>query len=228
MEMQRALFLLLPMLLAGALVTADGNAADETAAERGKKLFHDTVEFQVPSCAHCHSLLPPAEDAKSEAPIGPGTSLWGTTKRAGWRNMKTFSDAGDASRYCGRVFQERKGGLSGAQRTDLLASLARHSPDESLPARKVERRPRMLKKFDGGDTQKGKQLYVRYCVGCHNDTDEAIYVPVKPGKKKKSYIARKVRGYDNKNKFKPGTMSYYTTDRLSDEDLKHLIAYLGK
>ena len=53
-------------------------------------------------------------------------------------------------------------------------------------------------------------------------------MPIKPGKKKKSYLVKKIRGYDSKNKFKPGTMSYYTTDRLPDDDLKHILAYLGK
>ena len=58
--------------------------------------------------------------------------------------------------------------------------------------------------------------------------DENISFEIKPRHKKKLLVARKIRGYDKKLKFKPwgGTMSYYTTDRLSDKELRDIIAYL--
>jgi hypothetical protein len=43
-------------------------------------------------------------------------------------------------------------------------------------------------------------------------------------------VARKVRGYDAKGAFKPeeGSMSYFTNDRLSDEDLRNILAYVAQ
>ena len=100
----------------------------------------------------------------------------------------------------------------------------------SLPKRKVEKKPRLMNDVAGGDAEKGKPLVERYCAGCHNESDDALSFELKPNRKKKTLILRKVRGYDQKGRFKPrsGTMGYYTTDRLSDADLRHIIAYLGR
>ena len=150
--------------------------------------------------------------------------------RAGWRNMNTDADVGDASQRCAKWWQGRKGGLKPSQRADLVVFLETHAPKGPLPKRKVQRRPKLLATLGGGDAKKGEKLAVRYCGGCHNEADDALSFELKPGKRKRKVIARKVRGYDARKKFRPqdGTMSYFTTDRLADEDLRHLLAYLAK
>jgi mono/diheme cytochrome c family protein len=203
-------------------------APDDPAVGRGRKLFSDTQEHEYPSCSHCHSLLPPKEEQKDAAHLGPGGTLYGAVVREGWRNMNTYADVGEASQTCAKKWQGRKKGLTAAQRADLIALLATAAPDGPLEKRKVERRPRLLKEIEGGDAQKGKPLAERYCGGCHDKAEDAVSFELKPGGKKKWTIARAVRGYDAKRKFKPKAMSYFTTDRLSDTDLKHIIAYLGK
>ena len=85
-----------------------------------------------------------------------------------------------------------------------------------------------MKDYEGGDAARGKALMERHCAECHNESDESISIPLPPKRKKKDLIARTVRGYDAKRKFKPKTMSYFTTERLSDADLRHIIAYLGR
>ena len=89
-------------------------------------------------------------------------------------------------------------------------------------------KPKLITEFDGGDAVRGKKLAVRHCGACHGP--DHISFAFKPNHKKKLLVARKVRGYDKKLKFKPqgGTMSYYTIDRLSDQDLRDIIAYCGK
>ncbi|MHC4972439.1 MAG: c-type cytochrome [Planctomycetota bacterium] len=218
-----------PILVLAALFAALLAAADETAVARGKAVFHDTQRLEYPSCAMCHSLVSEEEAAKAKY-LGPAATLYGAAVREGWRNMNTYADVGEASQKCAKWWQKRKGGLKSGQRADLVAFLKTHSPKGPLPKRKVERRPRLLKDLDGGDAKKGAKLVARYCFGCHREDDDALAVELKPNKKKKLLIARKVRGYNSKNKFKPeaGSMSYYTTNRLSDADLKHIIAHLGK
>jgi len=212
--------------LAGLLWAAPG--PDRKAVERGRKLFSDTQELMYPSCAQCHNLVPEAEEAERAAHLGPGGTLYGSAVRAGWRNLRTYADVGEAAQVCAKRWQQRKRGLSAAQRADLVAFLRTHAPREPLPRRKVQEQPKLLEDFEGGDAKKGKALFVKHCMGCHNKRDDAISVPLKPGKKRKEEIARKVRGYDSKRRFKPGSMSYFTNHRLPDEGLRHILAYLGR
>ena len=205
-------------------------APDEGAVARGRKVFLDTQGLEYASCAMCHNLVPEKEEAEKAEHLGPGETLYGSAVRAGWRNMNTYADVGEASQRCAKWWQERKGGLKPSQRADLVAFLKTHTPKGPLPKRKVQRKPKVLASLSGGDAKKGKELTARYCSGCHNEAEEAISFELKPRKRKKHVVARKVRGYDAKKKFKPqdGLMSYFTTDRLSDGDLKHILAYVGK
>ncbi len=228
--------ILLVLLLGFGLLLADTPRAPAGPAARGKELFSDTQDLAYPSCGQCHSLLPEKEEADAEkAPhLGPGATLWGAAVREGWRNMNTYADVGEASDLCGRVWQQRKGGLKAEQRRDLVAFLSGFGPESGkLPKREVQRAPKMPKdpgELAGGDSARGEKLTARYCGGCHSAADDAISFDLKPGKKKSDLILRKVRGYDSRGKFKPeeGTMSYYTNDRLPDRDLKDILAYLGR
>lgn len=205
-----------------------GEKPDAAAIERGKKLFLDTQDDDYPSCADCHNTVPEADEAKLAKHLGPGVTLFGAARRAGWRNRDTFGNVAEASEYCAKTWQERKKGLKAAQRADLLAYLNSIGGDKPLPARKVERKPKLLDDIEGGDKEKGRKTAVRYCGHCH--TADGLSFELEPAKKKKDLIARKVRGYDAKRRFRPqkSTMSYYTTERLSDGDLRDIIAYLGK
>lgn len=205
-------------------------AADDDAAARGKWLFLDTQEGQYPSCAHCHATVEEKEEAKLEL-LGPAGTLHGSADREGWRGMRTFADAAEASQYCARTWQKRKGGLDKEKSKELLAYLQSIAPgDAKLPMRKVQKSPKLLDSYPEGDAGKGKALSARYCNGCHNDRDDAMSFELLPRKRTRDQIARKVRGYDDQRKWKPeeGTMSYYATDRLSDADLAHILAWLGK
>jgi len=207
------------------LALADG---DDPVA-RGEKLFHDRQEGLYPSCADCHSLLPEEQEEKAEQ-RGPGATLYGAAVRQGWRNMNTYKDVGDASQKCAKDWQKRQGGLSTAQRSDLVAFLGKHVPEGALPKREVERKPKLLKDLSGGSPEEGKRLAVIWCMHCHNEAEDALSFPFEPNKRKLDQVARKVRGYNAKNAFKPeeGSMSYFTTDRLPDDALKHILAYVAK
>lgn len=232
--MKYVAFALLPLLLVlsawtAALADSRPNSDADEAVKRGEKLFHDTQQLMFPSCAHCHNLVPPEKEAKEAKHLGPGATLWGAAVREGWRNMNTYADVGEASQKCAKAYQGRKGGFKAAQRKDLIAFLKTKGPEKgTLPKRKVQRKPKLLEDYDGGDAEKGKKLVERHCTGCHNASEKSISANLRPGRKKKAIIARTVRGYSPKRKFEPKTMSYFTNDRLSDEDLRHILAYLGR
>lgn len=223
--MARFALLLLP---AFALVAAVGGE-EPTTIERGKAVFHDTQNREYPACAHCHAVVEEKEEARLPH-AGPAGTLYGAAVREGWRNMKTYADVGEASQYCAKTWQKRKGGLEAAPLADLVAYLKSVAPPGPLPMRKVQKTPRLAAEYAGGDPEKGQALAGRMCAGCHNESEEAVSFALQPGKKKAEVIARKVRGYDAKGRFDPteGTMSYFTNDRLSDEDLGHVVAYLAR
>ncbi len=204
-------------------------ADTDDAAKRGERLFRDRQEGLYPACADCHSLLPEEQEAKAEQ-RGPGATLYGAAVREGWRNMNTFSDVGEASQKCAKAWQKRKGGLDAGQRSDLLAFLRAHAPEGTLPKREVQRQPKLGKDLAGGDAEAGERLAATWCVACHNGAEDALSFAFEPGKRKRDQVARKVRGYDAKGAFKPeeGSMSYFTNDRLSDEEMKHILAYVAK
>lgn len=204
---------------------------DDPAWKRGKQLFHDTQELFYPSCAHCHSLVPEDKEAESAGPLGPGPTLYGSALREGWRNRDQYDNVAEASEPCAKSWQERKRGLSAQQQADLLAYLKTFVPEGAarLPARKVERKPPLLEDLAGGDAERGAKLTERFCAGCHEPGEEALSFELEPGRKRADLIARKVRGYDARARFKPeGSMSYYTTERLTDAQLRDLIAHLGR
>jgi mono/diheme cytochrome c family protein len=222
--MRFGLLLCLGFMIALAFADTDG------AAKRGEALFRDRQEGLYPSCADCHSLLPEEQEAKAEQ-RGPGATLYGAAVREGWRNMNTFRDVGEASQKCAKAWQKRKGGLDAGQQDDLVAFLRTHTPPKvTLPKREVQRQPKLAKDYAGGDAEAGKRLAATWCVACHNEAEEALSFAFEPGKRKRDQVARKVRGYDAKGAFKPeeGSMSYYTNDRLSDEELNHILAFIAK
>ncbi len=212
-----------------ATVAALCAAATDDVLKRGKRIYADTQDFEYPSCAHCHAAASPEQEQRL-AQRGPGGTLYGSARREGWRNRKSYKEIGTALQYCAKTWQRRKKGIRDEDLKALVAYLETRGPGEGkLPARKV-RRPKALKDYAGGDAAKGKPLTVVWCLGCHGDTDESLSFKLIPGKKRKDVIARKLRGYDTKRRFKPeqGTMSYYRQDRLSDEEARHIIAYLGR
>jgi len=233
--MMRGALVLLLVMVAGLTVAQsdDGGAGGGAAGdpvERGRGVFHDRQEGLYPSCADCHSLLPEEQELEEAEHLGPGATLYGAAVREGWRNMNTFADVGEASQKCAKAWQKRKGGLDAAQLAGLVAFLGKHVPEGTLPKRKVQRKPKRLKELDGGDAERGRELVEHYCGNCHNKAEDALSFPFEPQRRKKDQVARKVRGYDAKGAFKPeeGSMSYYTNDRLPDEKLRHILAYVGK
>ena len=131
-----------------------------------------------------------------------------------------------------RAFQKRKK-LPAIQVADLNAFLATFSPGKDVKPRKIGYKPKVLTSFDGGNADAGKKNIVKYCAGCHGDTDDHIAFELKKGRVKKAKIASKVRGWIKRKdklvfKANNGMMSFFATDRLPDKDLLDIIAYVGK
>ncbi|MEM8885303.1 MAG: cytochrome c [Planctomycetota bacterium] len=201
---------------------------DPKAVERGRKVFLDTQDDEYASCADCHNIVPEKEEIEKAKFLGPGGTLYGSAMRQGWRNSKDrYKDVVAASDPCAKTWQERDKGLSAEQKKDLGVFLQSIAGDKKLPMRKV-RKPKLISEYEGGDAAKGEKTAMRYCGQCHNP--QGVSFPLKPNRKRKHIIVRKVRGYNAKRQWKPsrGTMGWYSTERLSDKDLLDIVAYLGR
>ncbi len=230
----------LAFLAAMAFLSFHAAAQGEGSVERGKKIFLDTGPEEYPdypSCAQCHTTVPAAKEAET-GHIRPGHSLYNVTARPSFKNKpkgKGPKTAGDAGNICVRAFQKRKA-LPPEKVADLNAYLQSISTGESAKPLKIGYAPRLMKDLDGGDKTKGKKKYEIYCTTCHGDSDDDIYVALKPGRWNRVKVLRKARGYiPDKRKeagvrFKAnnGMMSFFAEDRLPDADLRDILAYVGK
>jgi len=213
------------------LVGAQG--AGDAAA--GKKIFTDSGEdLDYPSCAHCHATVDASKELEMTGHVRPAYPVFNTAGRGAWKNKpagKGPASAGDAGNICVRAFQKRKK-LPASDVADLNAFLATVSPGEAEP-RKIQYAPALPESLDGGNADEGRKKVEAYCGGCHGASDDHLQFELKPGRKPKLKVAMKVRGWvekDGKRKFQAnnGMMSFFAKDRLPDEDLLDILAYVGR
>jgi len=215
-----------------ALAQGAGNAAE------GKKLFVDSGEdLDYPSCAHCHATVSAAEELAKTGHIKPAFPVFNSAHRGAWKNKKAgkVATAGDAGNFCVKAFQKRKK-FKADKLAHVNAYLATLSPSTTIKPRKINYKPKLPESLDGGDAIKGQKAVQIYCGACHGASDDHLQFELRPGKKAKLKIAMKVRGWVRSSKaesgrvFNPakGQMSFFAKDRLSDETLLDILAYLGK
>jgi len=227
-----AMTLLAGLVAVSALAQGAGDAAE------GKKLFGDTGDYEYPSCAHCHATVSATDEFKATGHVRPAFPVFNAAHRGAYKNKpkgKAPATAADAGNICVKVFQKRKP-LPAAQLAHLNAYIASVSPGKDAKPRKILYAPKLPADLDSGDAAKGKDKVVMYCGGCHGASDDHLQIELKAGKFKKNKVVMKVRGWirDKKAKsgmrFKPnaGQMSFFATNRLPDEDLLDILAYLGR
>lgn len=228
----------LTMILAAAGLFAMAVFAADGDIERGKKIFHGTGEdLDYPSCAHCHATVS-AEDELKTGIVHSAFPVYNTSHRGAWKNKKKggVKSAAHAGRICTIAFQKRKKpGLNDEQLADLNAFLLSKSPSKDVKPRKIGYAPKLPASLDGGDAAKGKKNVEMFCSTCHGPSDDHLQSELKAGRGNKLKIAMKVRGYvtdrkTKKKKFKAnnGQMGFFAANRLSDEQLLDILAYLGK
>ena len=206
--------------------------------EKGRKIFIGTGEdLDYPSCAHCHATVSPQEELSQTKHIRPAFPVHNTAHRGAWKNKKAgkVKTAGDAGNICVRAFQKRKKGLTPDELANLNAYLASISPGKDVKPRKIGYAPKLPENLDGGDKENGKKIVAQTCLVCHGPSDDHIQSELKPGRRNKMKVAMKVRGWirdkkTKKLKFKAnaGMMGFIATNRVSDQELLDVLAYLGK
>lgn len=221
-------------------------------AQRGRELFYDpsfggTLEPQKISglaCAHCHADFD--EDANPDGKIRAGHSIIGVPHRGeakgGMIKADIFRRAAGGGGFCYQHFLQRIPedkvdpiAIPEEQAEALMAYFEHVSGDNKGPEFEIKMLDREAAAEAAenilaieGDPQAGWKLFSRACNDCHPTAKKAGIGtqlvrrrPPSNMKKWKVNIAAKVRGGGF-------IMPFYGEDRLSDQDISDIVAFLEK
>ena len=218
-------------LLGVLLYCACGSEPLSPEALRGEQLYlKNHADGNAFACVQCHALSEPAEDKLRR----PGHPIGNAAYRPSFKNGQVASLL-EAVNTC-RV--EWMGTTPWTKDTpqwhDLEAFLQAKATDRSPPALSFEIAA-PLGTLGGGNIQLGKDLFHQTCVLCHGQ-NAAGGLPLGAPKLSgtglvAAEIARRVRtsGGNISNVYPGltgGSMPFFAKDRLSDDELRHIIAYL--
>jgi mono/diheme cytochrome c family protein len=194
----------------------------------GRRLFEQPLEDGNSfACATCHALAEPSADGLRR----PGHAVGDSTRRQRWKNGRaaTFLEAvnscleewmvAPAWKASDRSFLALRNFLD-AQATGA----ARELTFEIVPP------PGDL---SGGDPARGRSTFDRTCVVCHGaggtgtDRGPRVARSARAG----SYIAQRIRNSGSKKsavygELTGGVMPFWAKDRLSDGEVRDLVAFL--
>jgi thiosulfate dehydrogenase len=229
------------VLLAGLAAACGGDEGERErgAVERGRELFSSPTlsrnTFNDLACADCHAASP--DDAR----LLPGAPMPGVVLRPSyWGGEKL--DLLDSLNQCLTEFMLETRGLAPDEpkAVDLYAFLA------SLPPSAPDAQPftfvREIGAAPAGDAARGEGLYAAACRFCHGEphtgagrnVELAVVVPEEtlaehgddPTYDVRTVFVEKVRhgrylGFG-------GSMPPFSRERLSDQDVGDVLAYLGQ
>lgn len=233
-------------------LTALTNAEMSEKARLGRKLFYDpsfdgTLEPKKISglaCAHCHADFD--EDANPDGKIRAGHSIIGVPNRGeakgGMIKADIFRRAAGGGGFCYQHFLQRIPedkvdpiAIPGEHAEALMAYFEHVSGDNKGPQFEIKMLDReaaveAAEKIIGmeGDPKEGWRLFSRACNDCHPTAKKAgigtQLVRRRPPSNMKKWqinIAAKVRGGGF-------IMPFYGEDRLTDQDIADIVAFLEK
>jgi len=211
----------------------------EELAELGQELFRSrsfgTIEV---ACADCHSDYD--ETLASDDIIRPGHSILGAHMRAHTWNGEFAGEAlartAAGAAKCAYLFQERgeslETALTSSEARQLMAfyeyvstgtealSLAWHAStwpgDPHFDKEEFDKVIEGIRELRGNSTR-GKDMFRRACAACH---EHGIAPAMRILKRKATQIPRVVRAGD-------GAMPFFSLDKLSDQDIADIQAYIS-
>ncbi|MEW6755945.1 MAG: cytochrome c [Candidatus Latescibacterota bacterium] len=229
-------------LLAAAALAADLNLKG-TSAE-GRRLFHSpAVGTNGLSCAHCHADFD--ESRRDDGLIRSGHSLWNAALRETWwgqnpREPGAYANIAAAAVVCVEHYMQNPNKLTAQEMLDLQAYLT------AITVRPVRLALALAPGadatgeyagFEGGNPFQGKEAFYAACHVCHPNGNAGI-APAIPRHRLPAFYAAKVREGDglgavlagvDPNAYDPSGgqhMPFFGVDRLSDDQLRDIIAYL--
>jgi mono/diheme cytochrome c family protein len=213
-------------------------------AQAGFKLFNSAaLSTNGLSCSTCHAHFD--EDRIDDGRLRPGHSLFNSSHRETWWGQDpddpaSYQSIGAASVVCVEHFMRNPDKLTAQQLLDLdayLANITLRSITDPLALAPAADKTGQYAGFDGGDKFVGRDLFYAACHACHPNGNSGIG-PDLPRDKDPAFYARKVREGDglgtvlsglNPNAYDPREglfMPFFGADRLSDTQMRHIIAFI--
>ncbi len=214
----------------GCAVASDG--ADDSMSE-GERVFRGEVEDgNTFTCATCHALREPEADGLRRV----GHPLGDAAHRPTYKNGE-LTQMRDAVNTCLQEWMNAEPWTAEDERwralEQFLEEQAPEGPAEPLRFEIVD--PPLTPDLEGGDADAGRELFNRSCVSCHGaDGLGTLLAPPVGGRGLEAgYVAERVRHsgrsdsavYDG---LTGGVMPFWSADRLSDDELRDLVAWLAE
>lgn len=201
-------------------------------AARGEQIFGDVVEDgNTFTCATCHAITEPAQDGLRRV----GHAVFDAARRPTYKNGQLL-ELRDAVNSCLQEWMNAEPWTADDDRWQALSEyLEAVAPDQEAPPLRFEVvDPPPTSALGGGDADAGRSLFNRSCSACHGEdgvgTQQAI--PVGGRGLGAEYVAQRVRtsGREQSEIYQGltgGVMPFWSADRLDDDELRDLIAYLA-
>jgi len=185
------------------------------------------------TCELCPALEEPSDEF-----IRPGHPIGDAVRRPNYKNG-TMDSLMEASNVCLEewmgVDEEDLWTGDHADWRNLEAFLLEEAPAGEAEPLEVElAEPLMGPAVEGGDPQKGRETFNVSCALCHGqDGDGGLVFGLRELNLMPDLIARKIRlsGPGNSNIFdglNGGRMPFWAADRLSDDDIRDIVAFLAE
>ena len=233
--MRRSLLLLVSASWLTVGCTSDSGANNEPLKpvdddHPGAMIFRSTIDDGNSfTCSTCHAIDEPADDGLRR----PGHALRDAAARPSYKNGEVASLREAVNSCLTEWMNAEPWEADDARWVDLEGFLQDIAPS-SAPALTYEIRTDEID-LEGGDADDGRELFNGSCAVCHGQngggTDQAP--PVVGFGHAADYVARRVRtsGRGDSSVYQGltgGIMPFFSDDRLSDAELRDLVAYLGE
>ena len=232
---------LLALLLAApsfAQMTMTGTSA------AGRRLFYSpAISTNGLSCAHCHADFD--EDKQDDGQVRAAHSLYNSARRETWwgkdpEAVDAYPNIAAASVICVIRFMRNPKKLTAQQMLDLqayLQSITRIPVSSALAIAPAGDKTGEYQNFAGGNKYSGKLVFFAACHTCHPNGNAGI-APFLPRDREAPFYAQKIREGDglgailsgiDPNADNPASgqfMPFFGADRLSDRQIRDIIAYI--
>ncbi|MEM9462360.1 MAG: c-type cytochrome, partial [Myxococcota bacterium] len=226
---------LLGVLTLGAGCTAAEEPAEPAEpselATRGEQIFTSEVEDgNTFTCSTCHAISEPVEDRIRRV----GHPLFDAVRRPTYKNGQ-LTELRDAVNSCLQEWMNAEPWTAADERwlalEEYLESVAPDEEAEPLRFEVVD--PPPVSALGGGDAEAGRSLFNQSCSACHGEDGigSQLAIPVGGRGLDPEYVAQRVRTSGRTqsevyNGLTGGVMPFWAADRLSDDELRDLIAWL--
>ena len=221
-------FVAASLALSLASCAADKSGSESSAS--GLRVYQEPLsDGNTFACSTCHALAEPTSNGMRR----PGHPIADATRRSHWKNGRAASFL-EATNSCVTEWMGASAWTESEPRfialRDFLDAEAGTQPAADLSFAIVE----PPTDVSGGDPERGRALFDDTCVVCHGSGGVGTNrgPSIAHSKRAPAYIAERIRKSGNPTStvyqgLTGGVMPFWAEDRLSDAELRDLIAFIA-